>query len=135
MSYKPLNETSRPYTKYRLKAAFAAMRKAGLFARQSYKCCSSCACAAIQQDAGGGHRGAVFYHQQDAMCLRERYVKTMSIRFGSLATPDDAEAVAAVGREAVAILNKHGVLTSWDGSAGLTIQVLLNETEASRYDC
>jgi hypothetical protein len=49
-------------SKSNLTKAFAALRKAGYFARQNFMCCQSCAWAAIpvaKEDK------AVFYHSQD----------------------------------------------------------------------
>jgi hypothetical protein len=45
-----------------LTKAFAALRKAGYFARQNFQCCQGCGWAAVPDDKG---EKAVFYHRQD----------------------------------------------------------------------
>lgn len=83
------NETSRfPGAKTALNAAFRDMRKAGAFAKQRYKCCSSCACAAAQAEAGA-RVDFVYYHAQDAEVFKRprrgyRDGSNLMIRFGVL---------------------------------------------------
>jgi len=49
-------------SKSNLTKAFAALRKAGYFARQNFQCCQSCAWAAVPE---AKEDKAVFYHNQD----------------------------------------------------------------------
>lgn len=79
-------------------SAFSALRKAGYIARANYKCCQSCALAALPD----GTEKYVVYHAQDADDLKvngECYV-----------------AWGGNGAEIVSVLNAHGVKTEWDGS-------------------
>lgn len=53
--------------KANLNQAFKELRKLGYFARQNFKCCQSCAWAAVPMDA----KRVVFYHKQGADQLNE----------------------------------------------------------------
>lgn len=52
-------------SKSNLSKAFAALRKAGYFARQNFTCCQTCGWAAVPEEKG---EKAVFYHNQDNQC-------------------------------------------------------------------
>lgn len=60
-------------------------------------------------------RGAVFWHGGET----ERAVDGagLNLTFGALG-PDDDEGHAAIGREVLEVLRKHGVEASWSGTVG-----------------
>jgi hypothetical protein len=120
-------------TKTNLTLAFAALRDAGLFARQNYKCCHGCAGAAAATavtdllDKGRAREtvmGCVFYHGQDADDLRGG--RDFYLAYGSVDTAKHGEVglpTEDVGRLVVATLAKCGVETVWDGNPGTRILV------------
>jgi hypothetical protein len=83
--------------KHKLNQAFKALREQGFVARQSFKCCSSCAGWAVSvefaqktaKDPNFTAKGFVYYHQQDVIAEKEiRRAKwsercpSMMLRFG-----------------------------------------------------
>ncbi len=90
-----------------LTKAFAALRKAGYFARQNFWCCQSCAWAAMTDEQG---KKAVFYHAQD----NADKVKGKPFYLGW----------SGDGKEICDILNKNGVRTDWEGENNKRIQVI-----------
>lgn len=121
--------------KANLDAAFKVMRGVGLLARQSFLCCSSCAGYQMALDAkaaadkGNPPKGCCFYHKQDAENLREG--QDFYLAFGVVEYHGDGgaktvygEDTAAIGRQVVEILNRHGVRTEWDGSENTRIKVV-----------
>jgi|SRR6185369_16483288 len=54
-------------TKKQIGVAFRALRASGYFARQNWKCCQSCGCAALPE----GTKNYAFYHAQDAERLNK----------------------------------------------------------------
>lgn len=89
--------------------AFTALRKSGLFARQNFKCCQSCACAEVPEG-----KDYVFYHQQDNASLKEQ--GKCHLAFGGK-NPE------AVGWKVVAILAQNGVRVNWDGNTDKRIMI------------
>ncbi len=111
-----------------LDAAFKQLRKEGFFARQSFMCCGSCgmAKAAVEIKAGVAAgkltpAGVVFYHKQDAEDLKEGRDLYLSFSRGPTDNPANFLTTAEVGQRIVAVLNKHGVETEWDGSPATRI--------------
>lgn len=110
-----------------LSRAFKNLRKLGYEVRRNYKCCSSCAGAALANEIevrldGGADReaikGVVFYHSQDASSLRAEGQCHLS--FGSVHTAkygDVGLATDAVGRAVVKALRECGVEVEWNGKA------------------
>lgn len=82
-------------SKSNLNKAFAALRKAGYFARQNFTCCQSCGWAAVPEKNG---EKAVFYHNQD------NHSKLRGQSF-HLAWAGDQEEICR-------ILNENGVKTA-----------------------
>lgn len=121
--------------KEKLNEAFRLMRRAGLIARQNFKCCSNCAGYAIaeQVSAMPEHRrkevlGTVFYHRQDA----EMLVKTGEtyLAFGPIGTAAHGEigfSAETIGIRACAILKEVGLEYEWDGSEQTRILVKLGK--------
>lgn len=82
----------------RLDNAFDELTKIGYFAKQNHTCCNTCGWAEIP--AG---QKAVFYHNQSADDLRK-----------------DSECYLnwdGNASEIMAVFNKYGISTSWDGSS------------------
>ena len=90
-----------------LTPAFAALRKAGFFARQNFWCCQSCGCAAVPEDRSEAY---VFYHNQDKQDL--------------VATGSCYLAFAGDGEKIVEVLNAHGIKTEWDGTKAARIKIV-----------
>jgi hypothetical protein len=85
--------------------AFSALRKAGYFARQNWKCCQNCGWSAIPE----GQEKVVFYHNQDY----NRYKKGENFY---LAWSGD-------GKEICNILEVNGVTYAWDGREDKRIEI------------
>ena len=108
-----------------LNAAFKALRRKKMIARQRFLCCSNCGWSQLHHYKVEGRTNekasiaAVFYHQQDAECLREK--KDFYLAFGSL----ELETISTreVGEIVVAVLKEYGVETEWDGDANTRIKI------------
>lgn len=111
--------------------AFAALRKQGFIARQSFQCCSGCAgnqigneFDAMAPDQRAQILGSVFYHKQD----KESFTRTgkLHIRFGQIETAKDFRtrlSTRKVGQKVVEALKAEGLDVQWDGSPSATIVV------------
>lgn len=118
-----------------LDLAFDELEDAGIIARQAFTCCGTCGHAEIGDERDGSRhwRGYVFFHEQDAdrLAAGEDHVY---LAFGAWAPADfdraayDALDTAAqqalrdradeeLGREIVAVLERHGLPVTWDGRA------------------
>ena len=120
-----------------LNVAFAQLRREGFLARQSFKCCSSCASHAfgveLGQRAAAGKplpRGAVFFHQQDAEAAR--LGGRLYVRFGQVTHYHDGvvavttpAATVDVGHAAFAALKAAGLKVEWNGNEHECIAVVL----------
>ena len=109
----------------RLDRAFAELEQAGIFARQHYKCCRTCAGSALWEEMKTGSaqgrmvRGYLYYHSQGT----ERAIlgQGLGLYFGSIEqTP---EATVVIGQEVVDALQRHGLTLTWDGTADRCIDV------------
>jgi len=95
---------------------FRGLRKRGFIARQSYKCCSSCACATFTPEMT--QRGVVFYHQQDKDRFQDFF--KLSIRYGA----ENAQFTETeVGEAIIDECTVLGIPFSWSGSSRETIQL------------
>lgn len=120
-------------------AAFAAIRKHKIFARQNFLCCGSCAGYALgtqlttARAKGKAAKGAVYYHRQDADHALEAGVLCIGYGAGdgddSLAM--DAETVE-VGKIAVQCLRDAGLDVQWDGDKWSRIKVIIWRTAAAQ---
>src|SRR5574343_111634 len=127
-------------TKDRLNAAFKAMRKAGLIARQSFSCCGSCGGYEIARqvtamiDAGKPEpTGCVFYHRQDTA----RFSKggDLFLAYGQIGTQkhgDIGMTTEQVGKAVVKCLHDAGLEYEWDGDENTRILVINAEGRAEK---
>lgn len=106
----------------RLDLAFAALRQAGVMARQDFTCCQSCGHAEIGDELREGDRGYTFYHQQDT----ERAVEGGGVMLAYGAVVPGEDACVAIGNEIVAALAEAGLQPDWDGSSNRRIHVPLD---------
>lgn len=126
-----------------LNAAFKALRKARLVARQNFTCCSSCAGYELAEGLGAKVRagkldpsavaGAVFYTRQDA-ASRDRGLP-FYLAFGpvevcarngnaALTLGGTAEEVGALVCD---VLHRAGVPFEWNGEGSTKIKILPTE--------
>jgi hypothetical protein len=119
----------------KLDAAFAAMEKQGVVARQNFTCCNTCARAeiwdeviAVEEDSERVAIGYAFYHMQDT----ERAVEggAINIKFG--ATSDSTD--EAVGQHVFDALLAAGLDAGWSGSADDAVQVGLADWRKRRVN-
>jgi len=117
-----------------LNGLFALLRKAGVTARQDFKCCSSCAGYALATELAP-LTPVVFYHRQDAQrAFDGQYFRVdkgyghetpepggIYLRFGyttNAAYPDaneSPEAKRALGKFVCECAAKAGLITKWNG--------------------
>jgi hypothetical protein len=101
----------------RLDAAFAALEREGIVARQHFSCCGSCGAAEIWDElaafdeAGGPARGYVFFHMQDTEAVGA--LGGLYLSYGAVA--NGAAATEAIGRAVSDALESKGLDTVWDG--------------------
>jgi hypothetical protein len=112
----------------RLDAACTELNAAGIVTRQHFTCCSNCGHLEIgdeikEEKANGlTVRGYAFYHMQDTESAAEGggiYLKYGASRKGSAA-------LVRIGQEIVAVLQRHGLKTDWNGEGTTAIQVDLD---------
>jgi hypothetical protein len=101
----------------RLDAAFAALDRVGIVARQHFSCCGTCGAHEIHDEmdqaekAGTPSRGYTFFHVQDT----EHAMGGESLYLSYGAAQKDQSASVAIGHEVVATLGRHGLSPSWNG--------------------
>lgn len=119
--------------KPKLAAAFRAMQKEGLLAKQNYQCCQNCGGYAVTSEAvdlikSGKKKkikGCCFYHDQDNDNLKVgqpfmlAYGDMDSTEFGKIGLPTEE-----VGKIVVKCLEAEGIEVEWDGSGNTRICVM-----------
>lgn len=112
----------------KLDAAFAALERKGVIARQNFSCCGNCGSTEIwgeidaARDAGDPAHGYAFFHMQDTE--RAADGDGLYLNYGAV---DEGEAAAlAVGHEIVGELEAKGLQTDWNGSWDQRIAVSLD---------
>lgn len=111
----------------KLDAAFRALNRNGVLARQNFSCCSNCGEAEIggemAEAKGGGRRvvGYAFYHMQDT----ESAVAGHGIYIKYGATKVDATQTKLIGRKIADTLTAAGLKPEWDGDPGTCVVVPL----------
>jgi len=125
---KPLPLKTVPVTKMDINHFFKALHKAGFFARQSYWCCNTCGCAALEKDLKPKHRGWVFYNRQDASAFRSRrydwkiiLLDDLYLTFGD--TKGNMNVTKRIGREVEVIALRCGLLVDWNGDPQTRIRI------------
>ncbi len=109
-------------TRDQITAVFKALRAQGFIALQNYKCCMSCACAALSglpAERTAKATGIVYYHKQDGE-VWDGIRKVLSLRY---CHTDDTRDVTAIGRQITAALTAAGIGHEWSGSADEVIEV------------
>ena len=112
----------------RLDAAFAALDKAGIVARQNFTCCGTCGLAEIDREiaAAGAEgvrtRGYAFYHWQDTEAAVDGY--GLCLYYGSCFEGEALD--LAIGHEIVAELERHGLSPQWNGEVSRRIELPLD---------
>lgn len=118
-------------TSEKLNAAFHALNKMGLVAKQNHWCCQSCAgediYANITERMKQGQPpplGVCFYHEQDAE-ERDAYEDFyLSFGEGHPTKEDVPISQVEVGRRVVGVLFEHGVETEWNGDVDTRIKIV-----------
>lgn len=122
--------------KPKLAAAFRAMRREGLLAKQNYQCCQNCGGYAVTLEAvdliKSGKvkmkyhiKGCCFYHDQDNDNLKVgqpfmlAYGDMDSTEFGKIGLPTEE-----VGKIVVKCLEAEGIEIEWDGTGDQRICVV-----------
>lgn len=109
---------------------FRNLRKHGLFARQSYLCCLSCASAQAEVDMKESHTGIVFYHQQDAEAFKiggKELKRSLMIRYDS--RPSNDEGRKKLAETIVSEAEQLGLDTDWNGSTDQCVSILPQNRE------
>ena len=128
----------------KLESAFKALRAQGYTARANFKCCSSCAGAALAnsleqkiqkaKDTGKDAKttkGVVYYHQQDNDAVRAHFAgkrgeHTLCLRYGCVDTTKFGtigQTTLEVGYALKTALQNAGITVEWSGNADETIVV------------
>lgn len=124
--------------KSRLSCAFKAMRKAGLMALQSYKCCQGCAGAAVEERVKQmseaereALKGVALYTQQDAMPREDsrnfRHFDGLYVGYGPVCVSELKREFGLprveVGNLVKCCLEEAGLTVEWDGDESSRIFV------------
>jgi len=110
----------------RLDAAFAAMEREGIVARQNFADCQTCGVAEMEEEtdarakAGKRVKGFTFYHQQDTEAAVGG--RGIYLTYGAVGLDSEAADVE-IGRRVVRILTDFGLHTSWNGSVKTRIAI------------
>ncbi|WP_329278707.1 DUF6891 domain-containing protein [Streptomyces sp. NBC_01451] len=103
----------------RLTRAFAALREAGITARENFTCCLGCGRSEIGGEGGTDARGFVFFHSQCTDSAAAGH--GMTLLYGGF--DGSSETTAAVGHEVVAALEAAGLQADWDRDPDRAITV------------
>lgn len=112
----------------RLDAAFAALDRKGVIARQNFSCCGNCGSSEIwdevdaARDAGDPAQGYAFFHMQDT----ERATEGDGLYLNYGAVEDGEAAALAVGHQIVKAIGSAGLTADWNGSWDQRIHVALD---------
>jgi hypothetical protein len=104
--------------KTKLSAAFRAMRKEGLVARQNFSCCGSCAnyelatiIDELPAEKKATTKGYVFYHNQDADHMRRPNFDGLYLGYSS----SDGNNCSDIAQIVVACIQRAGLTAEWNG--------------------
>lgn len=111
----------------RLDAAFAELNAAGIVARQDFTCCGTCGRAGIGDEIDKERAartpvvGYTFYHWQGTESAVAGH--GLSLWYGHVSADEDDS--VDIGHRITETLERHGLMTDWDGDIGHTIHVEL----------
>lgn len=111
----------------KLDAAFKALERNGVVARQNFTCCSNCGEAEIGGEMaevkGRGRKviGYAFYHMQDTQSAVDG--GSIYIKYGASEITDDNTRM--IGRKIAAALTAAGLKPDWDDDPNTAIRVKL----------
>lgn len=124
-------------TKTQMNAFFRAMRKAGIWAKQNFSCCSSCGYYELKAqavEAGKKDQPVAFYNKQaepdwqvnaGETVLRRGFWLTFGVvHVEHLTARRHAQRTTEVGCQIKALATEHGINIDWNGDPGLNIHVL-----------
>ena len=122
-----------PTVNDRIDAAFDELRKRGLFAFDDIATTMQDGWACVGVKVMAGERGAVFFHQEDA--IDGVAGRGLNLAFGTFeADPAENDAAShALGLEIVSVLEARGVANEWTGSVRDRIRVLPFEWRKRRW--
>lgn len=109
----------------RLDAAFEALNRAGIRARQHFACCNTCGHSELREDIhlarelGATIDGYVFYHRQDAEAVVT--TGTLTLRYATLCGEPDEE--RALGQQILGALREQGLSPVWECDSGPVIEL------------
>lgn len=116
---------------HKVTAAFKAVRKEGLIARQNFKCCGSCAgydlatqVEKMPEAKRQKVKGAVFYHRQDTQRMMEE--ECLFLNFGQIDSQEVGEVglpTEEVGKIVTRVFKEAGLNVEWDGDKYSRIKV------------
>jgi hypothetical protein len=112
----------------RLDAAFSELTRNGIVCRQDFTCCGTCGVAEIGDEImaetlrGTKVRGYAFYHMQNT----DRATEGLGLLLTYSALVGGKPAGEEIGREIVAVLQRHELTTEWNGSFDNCIKVKLD---------
>jgi hypothetical protein len=108
----------------RLDAAFHELESRGVVARQDFSCCGTCGAAEIadEMETLPSARGYAFFHMQDT----EGAVGGTGLYLSYGSIDEEEKPALDIAHEIVAMLRKHGLNASWDGSWSKRIFVPLD---------
>lgn len=112
----------------RLDLAFAELDELGIISRQNFSCCGTCGSGEIldEMDAAAAQGrdviGYTFYHAQDTESAAEGCGVCLNYGTGK----DDEGAAIEIAQKVVAVLEAHGLTTTWDGTWERRIAVALD---------
>ncbi|MHC5906373.1 DUF6891 domain-containing protein [Streptomyces sp. S6] len=103
----------------RLTRAFAALREAGITARENFACCRNCGQSEIGAEGEPDARGYVYFHTQCTDSAAAGH--GLMLLYGGF--DNSSETTSAIGHEVVAALEAAGLPTEWDRDPGRAITV------------
>lgn len=115
--------------KPKIKAAFAALKTAGITAKMNFSISISNGISEIYDPK---FRGYAFWHSQDHVRVREDGVVTLA--FGTFAKKATDQAIVGIGREVRAALEAQKLFVDWNDSADSRIDVHLSKAAKTKQE-
>jgi len=127
-------------TKTQMNAFFRAMRKAGIWAKQNFSCCSGCGYYELKAqavEAGKKEQPVAFYNKQaepdwqvnagehfETVLRRGFWLTFGVVNVEHLTARRHQQMTVAVGCQIKALAAEHGIKIDWNGDPRLNIHVL-----------